>query len=541
MSYQVLARKFRPKLFEDVIGQEHITQTLMNAIKAGRIAHAYIFSGPRGVGKTTTARLLACALNCETGPTDSPCGTCNSCREIAEGNSLEVIEVDGASNNGVDQVRNLTDTIKYNTSSNKFKVYIIDEVHMLSNAAFNALLKNLEEPPPRVVFIFATTELHKVLETILSRCQQFIFKLIPEKTIITRLKKLVEAEKCEAEEKVFKIIANASGGSMRDAETILEKVITFCGNSITEEKSLLALGLVSSDFLFEMAEGILIENVAKIFVVISKIVNEGRNLDRFVKDSIEFFRKLLFLNVSPSIINVLAFEDNTGKRMNELSIKFKEYQLLYIMDLLCELASNLKFSYSPRTLIEVAFVKICHSRNVLPLDQIVKKLDLVQDRLLSLLKQTPKDSSDNEKISQIEFNFEYIKNKWADFLKHLELKKLMLKNYLNDGILERLEKDSIILSYPESSVFSAKLLNEADYRKELDIELSSFFNTHLSYQIEVKSTEEIDSTNKSETSDEQKITDFGNLSSNQNEFVSNALELFDGKIINIKNADKKGV
>ena len=253
MSYEVLARKWRPQQFDDVVGQDHVTQTLKNAITSERIAHAYLFVGPRGIGKTSVARIFAKALNCEEGPTETPCDKCDSCREIATGTNLDVIEIDGASNNSVDQIRDLRETVKYAPNHGTFKVYIIDEVHMLSNAAFNALLKTLEEPPPHVKFIFATTEPEKILATIVSRCQRFDLRRIPVGLIIDRLKGIAEAEGITIDDDALLAVARGAEGGMRDAQSALDQLISFCGKSIKEENVLSVFGLVAREKLEGLA------------------------------------------------------------------------------------------------------------------------------------------------------------------------------------------------------------------------------------------------------------------------------------------------
>jgi DNA polymerase III subunit gamma/tau len=382
MNHQVLARKFRPNQFQDVMGQEEICTTLTNAIKANRLAHAYLFSGPRGVGKTTTARLLAKALNCQEGPTDQPCGECSFCREIADGISLDVLEVDGASNNGVEQVRSLIETVKYNSASNKYKIYIIDEVHMLTISAFNALLKTLEEPPPRVIFIFATTELEKVPETIQSRCQQFQFHLIPREIIMKRLKALILKEGFQSEEGVYSLVAHASGGSMRDAESILEKVMTFCGSPLTEKGTLNALGMVPRDLFYQLAESIFMKKPLHCLEIIQKVSSEGRNLNKFIQESIHFFRNLLFIKCAGETLIKNDHGQEDLNQLKNLSKKFeKESQLLHILDLLCNLETEMKSSLSPQVLAEVTFVKLSHSSQSVPLDALLMKLIDIENRL----------------------------------------------------------------------------------------------------------------------------------------------------------------
>ena len=547
MNYQVLARKSRPSQFEDVVGQEHITKTLQNAIKAGRIGHAYLFSGPRGVGKTTSARLLAKALNCESGPTDSPCGTCVCCREIAEGNSMDVIEVDGASNNGVEEARSLLETIKYNPSPNKYKIYIIDEVHMLTIAAFNALLKNLEEPPPRVIFIFATTELHKVPETIQSRCQQFTFTLIPQEVIVGKLRKLVEKEGVTAGESVLEIVARASGGSMRDAETILEKVMTYCGKEISEEKALEALGIVSRDLFYHMAEAILTEKTEVCFEIVQKVISGGRNMEKFIRESIDFFRNILLAHIHSGLTKSLPLPEEEKKKIRELADKFGESQLLFILDVLCKLESEMKVSFSPRVLVEMAFVKISHARNMLPIETIVAKLRDMEDKFKRLPRSEthpphPSAQTPTPGNATLSFSPESIKKKWSDFLTHLERKNPILGQRVGNAIPSGFSGNVLTLQFDESAFSQAKVLKSHESEETLSKELTAFFNHHIIIKIELNSESSIANHEEDSQSKPPPVLSFKMEATNpENNFVMQALDVFGGDIVQVnKPPQKKG-
>ena len=282
MSYIVFARKYRPQAFEEVVGQSHITTTLENAIAQDRVAHAYIFAGPRGVGKTTTARIFAKALNCEKGPTADPCNKCPSCLEITQGSSLDILEIDGASNRGIDEIRNLRENVKFSPSKGRFKVYIIDEVHMLTSEAFNALLKTLEEPPKHVKFIFATTQAHKVPPTILSRCQRFDFRRISIKDIVDSLKAIAKKEDLKVDDDVLILMAKHSDGSMRDAQVVLDQISSFADGRISLEDASKILGAVSDDILFSLAESIKSKDSLKALKIIDDLANEGKDVAQIV-------------------------------------------------------------------------------------------------------------------------------------------------------------------------------------------------------------------------------------------------------------------
>src|SRR2546425_6004513 len=298
MSYTVIARKWRPQNFEDVVGQRTITQTLQNAIRSKRVAHAFIFSGPRGVGKTTTARILARALNCHRGPTAEPCGECVSCIEIAAGNSLDVQEVDAASNRGIDDIRELRDNIKYRPARDRFKIFIIDEVHMLTNEAFNALLKTLEEPPEHVKFIMATTEPHKVPVTILSRCQHFEFKMIPYQQILERLRLIAQSEGIQISDYALRLICSASEGSMRDAQSALDQVLAFSGKEVRDEDVRALLGVIAEDLLNTVVDAVTERNRGVLLDQVHEVAAHGHDLRVFCRKLLEHFRHLVVIKAA---------------------------------------------------------------------------------------------------------------------------------------------------------------------------------------------------------------------------------------------------
>jgi DNA polymerase-3 subunit gamma/tau len=360
MDYQVSARKYRPGTFDDVIGQPHVVQTLMNAVSTKRIAHAYLFSGTRGVGKTTVARILAKALNCEQGPTNRPCNTCENCREIAQGNSVDVIEIDGASNTSVDDVREIRENVKFTPFRGQFRVYIIDEVHMLSNSAFNALLKTLEEPPTHVVFIFATTEIHKIPATILSRCQHYNFRRIARAEIIERLRHVAAQDQLTLEERSFVALARASEGSMRDALSLLDQAIAYGGKAISHADLELLLGAVPQELVQELIRAIMVQDSPAALASLANLLDRGHDLRAFCAEVVEHIRNLLVAAVVPGTAELRSLIETSEDELNQLSMNAKTLtpeQLQEQLAIFIQAEDSLRFSGHPRFVMETAAVR----------------------------------------------------------------------------------------------------------------------------------------------------------------------------------------
>ena len=388
MSYQVIARKWRPQKFEDVTGQEVLTRTLQNALEHDRLHHAYLFSGARGVGKTTTARLVARGLNCHKHKTTTatPCApidekACASCREVAEGRSMDVLEIDAASNTGVDNVRDvIIGSVAIAPARDRYKVFIIDEVHMLSGPAFNALLKTIEEPPPRVVFIMATTDAHKVPETISSRCQIFEFRTIATAKIAERLRLIADAEKVSISDEAIREIARAGDGSMRDAQSAFDQVISFAGKKITTADVEKALGLAGADVLARVMKGIAENNPAEALAIVDDVVMRGHNLRNFLRDVLAHLRDLLVVKVSGDA-KILDSASTHAAAMKEQADQFSESDLVRFFHALAETESTLKDAANPRYQVEVGLVKLMEMRRLAPLGDLVERIAALESAL----------------------------------------------------------------------------------------------------------------------------------------------------------------
>lgn len=382
MSYTALYRKFRPTAFEDVKGQEHIVTTLKNQIKADRIGHAYLFCGTRGTGKTTIAKIFAKAVNCQHPVDGSPCGTCEACRAIAAGNSMNVIEIDAASNNGVENIRQIREEVEYAPTEGKYKVYIIDEVHMLSIGAFNALLKTLEEPPSYVIFILATTEAHKIPITILSRCQRYDFRRITAETIAARLQELMDKEGNDVEEKAIRYIAKAADGSMRDALSLLDQCIAFyLGEKLTYEKVLENLGAVDTQVFSRMLRQILQQNTAGTIKTLDEIIIQGRELGQFVTDFIWYLRNLLLISTSEHPEEAVDASAENLERMKEESSMLDVETLMRYIRIFSELSNQIKYASQKRVLVEIALIKLCQPVMEMNLDSLYDRVRVLEEKL----------------------------------------------------------------------------------------------------------------------------------------------------------------
>lgn len=379
MEFQASARKWRPQKFSELIGQEHIVRTLSNAIELERVSHAFVFSGTRGVGKTTTARILARVLNCEKGPTVDPCGACSFCAEIKEGNCVDVREIDGASNNGVQEVRDLIDNVQYASSAARYKVYIIDEVHMLSKSAFNALLKTLEEPPPRVIFIFATTELTKIPETILSRCQCFEFKPLPQPQIIRQLELICEQEKIEIEKRGLENISKIGAGSMRDAQSLLDQVIAYSGRKVDAESVEAVLGIVGGNTLETFVDRLIERRPADLVSLVQEIVKQGKDLGLFCRSLMEYLRNLLIVKVSPQPESLLNAQTCSLGLLKKQAEKFHADELQVMFAVLTKAEMEMKRSALSQMVFEMALLRLVETRPFKKIGELIEKINQAEN------------------------------------------------------------------------------------------------------------------------------------------------------------------
>jgi len=374
MSYKVIARKYRPTTFSEVVGQEHVTRTLANAIQTGRIAHAYIFSGVRGVGKTTTARILSKALNCAKGPTPEPDNTCDSCREISAGSSLDVLEIDAASNRGIDQIRELREMVRYAPASSRYKVVILDEAHQLTDEASNALLKTLEEPPERVIFILATTRSEDLVETIKSRAQLFQFRTLTFQEIASEIERIAKAENLEIESGAVAVLARAAEGSLRDGLSLLEQAISYSGDKITDAQVRELLGVVAESVLDELVEAIREQSAERALGLVHRLISDGQNLQHFCREAIRHFRNLMVARICGADSELVAAPQDERPRLAEQAAQFSEEDLTRFFNLLLATDDDLRRKPDARLHLELGLLKMVHAQRLAPLEELLSEL-----------------------------------------------------------------------------------------------------------------------------------------------------------------------
>ncbi|MDQ2898798.1 MAG: DNA polymerase III subunit gamma/tau [Acidobacteriota bacterium] len=388
--YQVIARKYRPQSFGDVVNQEHVKTTLRNAISQNRIAHGYIFSGQRGTGKTTLARILARCLNCDQGPTETPCGVCPSCLEIASGGAVDVIEIDAASNRGINEMRELRENVRYRPARDRFKVFIVDEAHQITNEAFNALLKTIEEPPAWVVFILCTTEAHKIPATIASRCQHFSFRSVEFDDLIARMRFICGEEGIEADAESLAVLAQAGEGSVRDSLSALDQAIACCGNKLDAERVRGLLGAFSLDALAQVSQSLIDSDNRKMLDVVNELERGGLNLQHFSRELSRYFRNLLVAKISGRETRLIAASPQERERMAEIAAAFSEEDLTRYLQLSLDLFRDLQFSLQPRFHLEIGLLKMIHAGRLVAIEDAIAGLETAPKPAPPIAKSTPK-------------------------------------------------------------------------------------------------------------------------------------------------------
>ena len=453
MSYQVFARKYRPQTFDDLVGQEHVTRTLKNAVEQNRLAHAYLFVGPRGIGKTSTARILAKALNCIHGPTTTPCGVCDSCKEIAGGNSLDVLEIDGASNNGVEQVRELRDNVRYAPVKGKYKIYIIDEVHMLSSQAFNALLKTLEEPPEHVKFIFATTEPQKVLPTILSRCQRFDLHRIPANLIAQHLQYIAGKEKITLEPAAAHAIARGADGGLRDAESMLDQLVAFCGETIAESDVLNVFGFTSGQTVAGFTQKILRGETAAALGLLDEQAAAGKEMMKLMSDLIAHLRDLLVYKVKPDALADEAAPELQSSLGEEAALVETD-RLLELIEQFAEAEGRMKWAPNKKLHFEVAVIKAIQTLGQVTLSEVIDNLAALRGGAsIPSVPSLPKPAPEKKPVPQTEkpaaaaraIDMSAV---WPKVVQLAYTRRPLIKTWIDSAALLGTEGRNVLLGFP---------------------------------------------------------------------------------------------
>lgn len=556
MTYTVIARKWRPLLFDDVVGQNHVTVTLKNAISGNRIAHAYLFAGPRGVGKTTTARLLAKGVNCKEGPTPVPCNKCENCIEITEGRNLDVFEIDGASNRGIDEIRNLRENIRYSSAKGKYRIYIIDEVHMLTKEAFNALLKTLEEPPSNVMFIFATTEPHKVLPTIISRCQRFDFKRISTNDIVGRLEYICKEEKIEFDKESLFLIARKADGSMRDAMSLMDQVISFAGEKFSLKDVENVLGMVDKDLFFQVTDYIVEKNVKSGLELIDRVIKEGYDFIEFLSGLLEHFRNLFILRATDNE-SLLDVSESEVKKLQGQAHKFPQEDLLKSINLAADYVNLIKRSNQPELDFELLVIKLIKMPSSRSISDILTGISSGSIELPSSTQSvSPQKPPEEEKKKEHErkpevnpeekingaagteslpedITLESIKSRWREVINRVKSEKMGTGSFLEEGEILKLENGKLEIVFSTKNGFHIDNINK---NKELIRDkIKEIIGIRLDFVCKKGALQE-----KTEEIQEDKSKVLKNIIKKE-PVIGEIIKMFDGEVKSIQRKHKEDI
>ena len=558
MEYLVLARKFRPQIFEDVAGQEHVVKTLRNSIGQGRVAHAFLFSGPRGVGKTSVARILAKSLNCEKGPTATPCNVCSNCLEITKGSSLDVREIDGASNRGIDEIRELRENVKFAPAAAKYKIYIIDEVHMLTREAFNALLKTLEEPPAHVIFIFATTENHKVPATILSRCQCYDFRRISLKEIAANLGRVAAAEKIKISPSALLWIAEAGDGSMRDAQSIFDQVISYAGMDIKDDDVEESLGLADRKYLFRLSEAVFQRNAGTCLIILEEAYLAGIDMKHFYQILVKHFRNLLLVKIAADGSSSFDIApEQIEKLKNQVQAISRETLQRFVEILIAEEGSFLR-SQEPRMKLETIIVKMAYLEPIIPLGEIIATIENIEQRLQqglpasgnnteprfsenNMVKEIPADyntkssivaDTNNENIAPLADNnvgdLKALRDNFKNFIKK---ESAILGAKIDSAEIVSYENDCLTMGFPKNYIFLEEI--KSTQKEKLEQIAKSFFQKNVAIKIATLDAENGNANGNNGRKQANGLNDIKREAMNQPLLQKIMDELSDAKIVEI--------
>ena len=558
MSYQVLARKWRPQTFEEVIGQKHVSQTLKNAIRQGKIAHAFLFSGERGVGKTSLARILAKALNCHSKPepTEIPCNICPSCIEITAGNSMDVLEIDGASNTGVDDVRILRENVRYKPARDRYKVYIIDEVHMLSKAAFNALLKTLEEPPPHTIFMFATTEPEKLPDTIISRCLRFDLKRIATQEIIAQLERLLQDEQIHISKRGLFLIARAAEGSMRDAQSLLDRILAYCPDEVKDADIEELLGRVDRSFLFKITEALTAADPEGSLTALNTIYESGFDLRQFYYAYLEHLRDLMVAKVSSGSLAWMDMPEEELKQVVRLAQTVSAENLQRIFRLWYAAENEINQSPLPKVALEMCLLEMIHAQQSIPIDEVLQRLDALQQKIASAPGAHSPVWSAPPKSAAPAGKHEPVKNSAASgypapaeaaeqpatlvaegtagkrdasgFLAFVRQRNLPLASQLEHGTM-RLQGEELLIELPADSFF-LETINDRETGNKIKELCAEFFKKQLKVTVApVKKSQQHAGAPPKELDRKKKVHD-----AMHNPLIQKIVETFEGEIVEVK-------